>query len=269
MHTSINAVDELGEILHFEFKDFDLHRTKCTAIITNVIFPYFTESMDKQLKGSSCCPREDKKEFILVKCACHSLDLVALKSTEAIPSAVEHSVRETYSYFSHGSFRQEKYTVSANRVCSSVPPLLPADAQGSSWAPRVAHRHSLPEVPTNVPSPRFELLRHIARPLAVTCLWRISGFIDPPQTAITVLHSSMPQLRVDCQLRYAEEWPSDEVQATVMGVEACHSTPPATFECTAGSSRFGSCDGCARACPWRVVLSGVAAGGGWSQRVFP
>ncbi|KAH6944461.1 hypothetical protein HPB50_003285 [Hyalomma asiaticum] len=53
VHTSINAVDELGEILHSEFKVFDLHRTKCTAIITNVLFPYFTESMDKQLKGSS------------------------------------------------------------------------------------------------------------------------------------------------------------------------------------------------------------------------
>lgn len=181
VHTSINAVDELGEILHSEFKDFELHRTKCTAIITNVLFPYFTDSMDKQLKCSSyslmvdestdisttkqlcivvrfldsadnkikttlldlvelsdgtaetlhntvlktlemhglsiknclglCTDganamcgehnslfsrlREDNKELILVKCSCHSLDLVASKSMEAIPSAVEHLVRET------------------------------------------------------------------------------------------------------------------------------------------------------------------------------
>ncbi|KAH6928950.1 hypothetical protein HPB50_022185 [Hyalomma asiaticum] len=34
--------------------------------------------------------REDNKELVLVKCACHSLDLVASKSMEAIPSADEH-----------------------------------------------------------------------------------------------------------------------------------------------------------------------------------
>ncbi|XP_037521704.1 zinc finger MYM-type protein 6-like [Rhipicephalus sanguineus] len=34
--------------------------------------------------------REDNKELVLVKCACHSLDLVASKLMQAIPSAVEH-----------------------------------------------------------------------------------------------------------------------------------------------------------------------------------
>ncbi|XP_070382970.1 zinc finger protein 862-like [Dermacentor albipictus] len=195
VHTSINAVDELGEILHSEFNDFDLHRTKCTAIITNVLFPYFTENMDKQLNGSSyslmvdestdvsttkqlcmvvrflsleenriattlldlvelsdgtaetlhdtvlktldkhglsiknclglctdganaMCGKhnslfsrlsEDNKDLILIKCSCHSLDLVASKSMEAIPSAVEHLVRETYNYFAHSSCRQDAY----------------------------------------------------------------------------------------------------------------------------------------------------------------
>ncbi|XP_072140169.1 zinc finger protein 862-like [Dermacentor andersoni] len=195
VHTSINAVDELGEILHSEFNDFDLHRTKCTAIITNVLFPYFTENVDKQLNGSSyslmvdestdvsttkqlcmvvrflsleenriattlldlvelsdgtaetlhdtvlktldkhglsiknclglctdganaMCGKhnslfsrlsEDNKDLILIKCSCHSLDLVASKSMEAIPSAVEHLVRETYNYFAHSSCRQDAY----------------------------------------------------------------------------------------------------------------------------------------------------------------
>ncbi|KAH7968577.1 hypothetical protein HPB52_009834 [Rhipicephalus sanguineus] len=50
--------------------------------------------------------REDNKELVLVECAGHSLDLVASKSMEAIPSAVEHLVRETYSFFAHSSCRQ-------------------------------------------------------------------------------------------------------------------------------------------------------------------
>ncbi|KAH7969327.1 hypothetical protein HPB52_016747 [Rhipicephalus sanguineus] len=51
--------------------------------------------------------REDNNELVLVKCAGHSLDLVASKSMEAIPSAVEHLVGETHSFFAHSSCRQE------------------------------------------------------------------------------------------------------------------------------------------------------------------
>ncbi|KAH7968740.1 hypothetical protein HPB52_010921 [Rhipicephalus sanguineus] len=50
--------------------------------------------------------REDNNELVLVKCAGHSLDLVASKSMEAIPSAVEHLVGETHSFFAHSSCRQ-------------------------------------------------------------------------------------------------------------------------------------------------------------------
>nr|XP_054932242.1 SCAN domain-containing protein 3-like [Dermacentor andersoni] len=52
---------------------------------------------------------EDNKDLILIKCSCHSLDLVASKSMEAIPSAVEHLVRETYNYFAHSSCWQDAY----------------------------------------------------------------------------------------------------------------------------------------------------------------
>ncbi|KAH6927071.1 hypothetical protein HPB50_026683 [Hyalomma asiaticum] len=73
--------------------------------------------------------REDNKELVLVKCACHSLDIVASKSMEAIPSAVEHLVRETYSFFAHSSCRQGAYkglyaSLSADDESAEPPPKL-------------------------------------------------------------------------------------------------------------------------------------------------
>ncbi|KAH7969619.1 hypothetical protein HPB52_020329 [Rhipicephalus sanguineus] len=58
--------------------------------------------------------REDNNELVLVKCAGHSLDLVASKSMEAIPSAVEHLVGETHSFFAHSSCRQVRSWIIAS-----------------------------------------------------------------------------------------------------------------------------------------------------------
>lgn len=196
-HTSVSVVDELGEILHEEFDGkFQMHRTKCAAVIKNVLGPHFKRELDNMVKearayslmidestdisakkqlcvsvrffnsltsgisdtfldlrevsngtaeamhqcvlgilsdhdldikdcvgiatdgANSMCGehnslwsrlREGNPNLILVKCVCHSLDLVAAKSMETMPSALEHMVRESHNYFAHSSNRQAAY----------------------------------------------------------------------------------------------------------------------------------------------------------------
>ncbi|XP_023217583.1 uncharacterized protein LOC111619978 [Centruroides sculpturatus] len=60
MSTSINSVDTLGEILNDEFKDvsngketFHMHRTKCSALIKNVLGPYLQQKHLEDLKTAT------------------------------------------------------------------------------------------------------------------------------------------------------------------------------------------------------------------------
>lgn len=54
MHTSIRAVDHLGEVINRshekESDKIHLHRTKCSNIIKNVLAPHFTNLLKKELK---------------------------------------------------------------------------------------------------------------------------------------------------------------------------------------------------------------------------
>ncbi|KAH7978728.1 hypothetical protein HPB49_006553 [Dermacentor silvarum] len=196
-HTPVSAVDELGEILQEEFDGkFRMHRTKCAAVIKNVLAPHFKHKLDKMVKeapgyslmldestdvsttkqlcvsvrfhnsetncisdtfldlkevangtaevmhqcvmdilsdhglslkdcvgiatdgANSMCGehnslwsrlREGHPDLILVKCMCHSLDLVAAKSMQTMPSALEYMVRESHNYFAHSSTRLAAY----------------------------------------------------------------------------------------------------------------------------------------------------------------
>jgi hypothetical protein len=52
-HTSINAVDPLGEIICNEFcPELQLHHTKCRALIVKVIGPFFTKNLLSDLANS-------------------------------------------------------------------------------------------------------------------------------------------------------------------------------------------------------------------------
>lgn len=53
--------------------------------------------------------RDDNPSITLVKCACHSLDLVASKAMEAMPASLEFMIHETHNYFAHSSSRQAVY----------------------------------------------------------------------------------------------------------------------------------------------------------------
>ncbi len=51
-HTSINAVEDLSDILQEEMGAFKMHRTKCTAVITSVLAPHFREELKKDIGES-------------------------------------------------------------------------------------------------------------------------------------------------------------------------------------------------------------------------
>ena len=51
-HSSVNSVEHLGEIVQDSFHgDFRLHRTKCAALIRNVISPECKKELLTDLKG--------------------------------------------------------------------------------------------------------------------------------------------------------------------------------------------------------------------------
>lgn len=71
MHSSIRTVDHLGEVTnHSHEKDIDkiqLHRTKCSEIIKNVLAPHFTEVLKEDLKDQSYSLLIDESTDIAVQ----------------------------------------------------------------------------------------------------------------------------------------------------------------------------------------------------------
>lgn len=51
-HTSINAVDDLSDILKDEMGTFQMHRTKCTAVIKSMLAPHFREELVEDIGES-------------------------------------------------------------------------------------------------------------------------------------------------------------------------------------------------------------------------
>ncbi|KAJ1200812.1 hypothetical protein NDU88_004633 [Pleurodeles waltl] len=53
--------------------------------------------------------RDKQPSLQLVRCICHSLDIIAKKAIRSIPSNVEFMIRETYNWFSTSPKRQDDY----------------------------------------------------------------------------------------------------------------------------------------------------------------
>ncbi len=66
-HTSINAVDDLSDILKDEMGTFQMHRTKCTAIIKCVLAPHFREELMEDIGESPYSLYLDESTDISVK----------------------------------------------------------------------------------------------------------------------------------------------------------------------------------------------------------
>lgn len=53
---AINCVDELSNLLKGELRcNLVMHRTKCTALITKVIAPYFAAKLREDIVGKPYC----------------------------------------------------------------------------------------------------------------------------------------------------------------------------------------------------------------------
>uniref|UniRef100_A0A131YUN9 Zinc finger protein n=1 Tax=Rhipicephalus appendiculatus TaxID=34631 RepID=A0A131YUN9_RHIAP len=76
--------------------------------------------------------RDGNPDLILIKCVCHSLDLVAAKTMETMPSALEYMVHESHNYFAPSTVRLAAYKELYNSMLEDhdsdklEPPKLPS-----------------------------------------------------------------------------------------------------------------------------------------------
>ena len=208
-HTSINALDDLSDILEEEFGKFRMHRTKCTAMIKSVLAPHFRDELKSDIgespfslyldettditvikllcicvkyrsikhgkfistylglvelsaanaraitdailafletyglninnmvgiatDGASVMVGKHHSVFTLLKellpdlklirCVCHSLDIVAKKAMDHLPSNVDFMIRETFNWFSHSAKRQSEYKLLFETLNDGLCPL--------------------------------------------------------------------------------------------------------------------------------------------------
>lgn len=218
-HTSINAVDELSDILQDETGAFQMHRTKCTAVIRSMLAPHFRAELREDVGDSPyslyldettditvnkllciCIKypstthdkfvstylglvelmsgdassvatavmgfldecglsiaalvgiatdgasvmvgkhhsvytllRERQPTLKLIRCVCHSLDIVAHKAMARLPSHVEYLIRETYNWFAHSSKRQSDYRAVYETINGGEAPLKLLSPSGTRW----------------------------------------------------------------------------------------------------------------------------------------
>ncbi|KAL1252639.1 hypothetical protein QQF64_017332 [Cirrhinus molitorella] len=218
-HTSVNAVDELSDMLNDETGGFQMHRTKCSAVIKSVLGPYFRDELRQDIGNSPyslyldettdisvnkllciCIKYRSKKQnrFVstylglvelldadangivdaiidflqvnaldianmigiatdgasvmvgrqhsvytllkqkqpnlqLIRCVCHSLDIVAKKAMQQLPSNIEFMIRETYNWFAHSSKRQNDYRNLYETVNNGGCPLKMLSPSSTHW----------------------------------------------------------------------------------------------------------------------------------------
>ena len=217
-HTSINAVDDLSDILHEEMGTFKMHSTKCSAVIKSVLAPHFREELQQDIgesyslyldestdisvskllclcvkyrsqkhgkfvstylglvdlhnasatgitdaidaflrmcgldiknmvgiatDGASVMVGKNHSVFTLLKqkqpnlqlirCVCHSLDLVANKAMQLLPSNLEYMIKETYNWFAHSAKRQSDYRNIYETINDGECPLKLVTPSSTRW----------------------------------------------------------------------------------------------------------------------------------------
>lgn len=218
-HTSINAVDDLSDILQEEMGAFKMHRTKCTAVITSVLAPHFRDELKEDigespyslyldestdisvnkllcicvkyrsqkhgkfvstylglvnLLSADACGiadaivtflgeygldiknmvgiatdgasvmvgknhsvfsllKEKQPSLQLIRCVCHSLDIVANKAMQLLPSNLEYMIRETYNWFAHSAKRQSDYNSIYRAINDGGCPLKLISPSSTRW----------------------------------------------------------------------------------------------------------------------------------------
>lgn len=69
----------------------------------------------------------------LIRCVCHSLDIVAQKAMQQLPSNVEYMIRETYNWFAHSSKHQNDYRTLYETINNGGCPLKMLSPSSTRW----------------------------------------------------------------------------------------------------------------------------------------
>lgn len=128
-HCAIMSCDHLSEMCKNRFSDsgaarqLQLHRTKCSALIKNVLGPYFENDLKDDIgdgigtdnasvmvginNGVYQLLKREVPHLVLIRCVCHSIQLATSAAmAECLPRNLDFLVRETYNWFSRSTSRR-------------------------------------------------------------------------------------------------------------------------------------------------------------------
>ncbi|CAL8373211.1 unnamed protein product [Arctogadus glacialis] len=64
--------------------------------------------------------KQKQPSLQLIRCICHSLDIVAHKAMQLLPSNLDFMIRETYNWFAHPA-KNARVTITGACLCSPGP----------------------------------------------------------------------------------------------------------------------------------------------------
>ncbi|KAE8288359.1 hypothetical protein D5F01_LYC12228 [Larimichthys crocea] len=77
--------------------------------------------------------KQKQPSLQLIRCVCHSLDIVANKAMQLLPSNVEYMIRETYNWFAHSAKRQSDYNSVYKTINDGGCPLKFISSSSTRW----------------------------------------------------------------------------------------------------------------------------------------
>jgi len=77
--------------------------------------------------------KKKQPNFQLIKCVCHSLDIVAHKAMQDLPSNIDKMIRETYNWFTHSSKHQNDFQTLYEMVNKGGWPLKMLSPSSIHW----------------------------------------------------------------------------------------------------------------------------------------
>ncbi|KAE8280143.1 hypothetical protein D5F01_LYC22285 [Larimichthys crocea] len=77
--------------------------------------------------------KQKQPSLQLIRCVCHSLDIVAHKAMQLLPSNVEYMIRETYNWFAHSAKRQSDYNSVYKTINDGGCPLKFISSSSTRW----------------------------------------------------------------------------------------------------------------------------------------
>ena len=77
--------------------------------------------------------KQKQPSLQLIRCVCHSLDIVAHKAMQLLPSNLDYMIRETYNWFAHSAKRQSDYSSVYKTINDGGCPLKFISPSSTRW----------------------------------------------------------------------------------------------------------------------------------------